>query len=97
MPPAGHHCPSPPLSTVSEGVERGAPVTRVYSDSNGSFVLLAADCPADPADYDGGLVVTCMSCLLEQHPEAGRGLDLAKRHGAAHLDEGGEWMIGGEA
>jgi hypothetical protein len=90
----GHLCASERLSVITEGVDRGAPIVRIYG-SDDSFVLLDEDCPADADDYDGQLVVVCMGCLLEEHPEAARGLDLAKNYGAAHLADG-EW-IGGEA
>ncbi|HXQ85228.1 MAG: hypothetical protein WCE47_12670 [Gaiella sp.] len=33
-----------------------------------------------------------MHCLLDEHPEIGRGLDLAREHGAADLDDDGEWV-----
>lgn len=33
-------------------------------------------------------------CLLEEHPEVGRGLDIACRFGVADLDENGTWVVG---
>ena len=33
-------------------------------------------------------------CLLDEHPEIGRGLDLAREHGAADLDDDGAWVAG---
>jgi hypothetical protein len=35
-----------------------------------------------------------MHCLLDEHPEIGRGLDIAREHGVADLDEAGERVIG---
>jgi hypothetical protein len=31
---------------------------------------------------------------LDDHPEIGRGLDIARRYGVADLDESGEWAVG---
>src|SRR3954447_12935753 len=36
----------------------------------------------------------CLGCLLEEHPEIGRGLDIARKHRVADLNEDGEWVIG---
>ena len=41
-------------------------------------------------DHDSELV--CLHCLLDDHPELGRGLDVAREHGVAGLDEQGEWV-----
>jgi hypothetical protein len=95
MPRERHHSPSKRLSVVSEGVARGEPVTRIYGE-DGSYILLDEDCPESGDDYTGELTVVCLDCLLDQRPEVGRGLDIAKRHHAAHRDEAGDW-IGGEA
>ncbi len=35
-----------------------------------------------------------MACLLDDHPELGRGLDIAREYGVADLDELGEWIVG---
>jgi hypothetical protein len=32
--------------------------------------------------------------LIDDHPEIGRGLDMAREHGAADLAESGEWVVG---
>ena len=36
--------------------------------------------------------VICLSCLLDDHPELGAALDLARRYGAAELDLDGRWI-----
>ena len=33
-------------------------------------------------------------CLIEEHPEIGRGLDIAHEYGVADLDDDGEWQVG---
>ena len=42
-----------------------------------------------------GISLVCVSCLIDDHPEIGRGLGLAREHGVADLDEtgarGGRW------
>ncbi len=47
-----------------------------------------------PDDYaDGrGFVTLCLHCLIDSHPEAGRGFDLAREHGVAFLVDG-EWFV----
>jgi len=35
----------------------------------------------------------CLHCLLDDHPELGRGLDLAREYGEALLEDG-EWVAG---
>lgn len=34
----------------------------------------------------------CLHCLLDEYPAVGRGLDVARRWGAADLGESGEWV-----
>jgi hypothetical protein len=36
----------------------------------------------------------CLHCLIDDHPEIGRGLDIAREYGVADLDENGEWGVG---
>jgi hypothetical protein len=36
----------------------------------------------------------CLRCLVNDHPELGRGLDIAREYGVADLDENGEWAVG---
>lgn len=36
----------------------------------------------------------CMHGLLDEHPEVGRGLDIARKFRIADLDEAGEWAVG---
>ena len=35
-----------------------------------------------------------LACLLEEHPEIGRGLDIAREHLVADLDDDGDWIVG---
>lgn len=77
---------------VSEGVRQGQAVTRVIHGESG-FTLLAAEmADENPDDHDIEEVhVVCLDCLLELHPEAGAGMDFARRAGSSrfHL---GQWM-----
>lgn len=64
------------------------------------FSVLFSDAP-DPKDFDEaadelpeGITLVCLHCLIEDHPELGRGLDLAREYGLADLDENGEWVVG---
>jgi hypothetical protein len=36
----------------------------------------------------------CLDCLIDDNPEIGRALDIAREYGVADLDETGEWVIG---
>ena len=59
--------------------------------------MLFDDAP-DPDDVAGpehpGITLVRLSCLLDDHPEIGRGLDIAREYGVADLDENGEWVVG---
>ena len=63
------------------------------------FSVLFDDAP-DPEDLPEvgedslppGITLVCLHCLLDEHPEIGRGLDVAREHGAADLDERGVWV-----
>ena len=48
----------------------------------------------NPDELPEGITLVCMNCLLDDHPELGRGLDLAREHGVADLDENDEWIVG---
>ena len=59
------------------------------------FTVLFVDAP-EPEELDEhgqhpAVSLMCMHCLLDEHPEVGRGLDIARGHGVADLDEDGEW------
>ena len=62
------------------------------------FTVLFDDAP-EPDEVDDvndhpGISLVCLRCLLDDHPKIGRGLDLAREHGAAELDLDGEWVAG---
>ena len=61
------------------------------------FTVLFEDAP-DPDDLDDGDELpedlVCLHCLLDDHPELGRGLDIAREYGVADLDGDGEWVVG---
>lgn len=57
------------------------------------YMILFSDAP-ELDDLDDASELVCMHCLLNEHPEAGRGLDLARQHGGASLD-GDEWVAAG--
>ena len=52
------------------------------------------DLPENGNELPEGITVVCLSCLIEDHPEIGRGLDIAREYGVADLDENGEWVVG---
>lgn len=66
------------------------------SDFDSGFTVLFDDAP-DPDDVDdvtedSRISWLCLHCLIEDYPEIGAGLDLAKRRGAADLNDVGEWV-----
>jgi hypothetical protein len=82
------------LAAVTPAVEAGAsPIRVLYFAEDETFLLLDADAPEDPNDCDQELTVVCAHCLLEHHPQAGRGMDIARRAGEARL-RGGAWCSG---
>jgi hypothetical protein len=80
------------LAVTTQAVKAGAAPTRVHYCADGSFLLFDADASEDPSEHDPEkMVVVCAHCLIEQHPAAGRGMDVAQRRGAARY-EGGTWV-----
>lgn len=59
----------------------------------GGFTLLDAEMADENPDEHGveEFHVVCLDCLLEAHPEAGAGMDLARRAGSSRLHVG-TWM-----
>jgi hypothetical protein len=61
------------------------------------FTVLFDDAP-DPDEVEGPddprISVVCLSCLIDDHPELGRGLDIAREYSVADLDENGAWIVG---
>lgn len=64
------------------------------------FTVLFEDAP-DPEDLPDagdelpeGITLVCLDCLIDDHPEIGRGLDIAREYGVADLDENDEWVVG---
>ena len=80
----------PPVSSI--GYEK-----PMWPGDSG-FSVLFVDAP-DPEDLPEvsdnlppGITLVCLHCLLDEHPEMGRGLDLAREHGVADLEDDGEWV-----
>ncbi len=61
------------------------------------LTVLFSDAP-DPDDVEvpehPGISLAHLNCLLDDHPEIGRGLDIAREYGVADLDENDEWVVG---
>jgi len=68
------------------------------SPSDSGFSVLFSDAPdPDELDEDGQhpeVAIVCLDCLIDDHPEIGRGLSIAREYGLADLDESGEWVVG---
>ena len=61
------------------------------------FTVLFDDAP-DPDEVQGPddprISLVHLDCLLDEHPEIGRGLDIAREYGVADLDDDDEWVVG---
>jgi len=62
------------------------------------FTVLFDDAP-DPEELDDkgqhpAVTIVCLHCLIDDHPEIGRGLKIAREYGVADLDDRGEWVVG---
>jgi hypothetical protein len=78
---------------VSIGYER-----EKLGPTDSGFTVLFSDAP-DPKELDErgqhpGVSIVCLGCLIDDNPELGRGLDLAREYGVADRDEAGEWVVG---
>jgi hypothetical protein len=65
--------------------------------TDSGFTVLFDDAPdADAAQgaEHPGISFVCLDCLIDDHPDLGRGLDIARQYGVADLDDDGEWVVG---
>ena len=63
------------------------------SPIDSAYCVLFSD--VDPDDDDSAdTELVCMHCLVDDHPEIGRGLDIAREYGIADLDDEGQWVVG---
>jgi hypothetical protein len=80
------------LAVISDGVRRGRPATRVIYGEGGFTLLDAEMADENPGERDiEEFHVVCLDCLLDQHPEAGAGMDVARRTGSSRFHVG-IWM-----
>lgn len=80
------------LAVISDGVHQGRPIVRVIYGEGGFTLLDAEMADENPDDHElEEFHAVCLACLIETHPEAGAGMDIAKRAGSSrfHL---GMWM-----
>lgn len=73
---------------------------RPLGPRDSGFTVLFDDAP-DPEDVPvsgdrlpPGITLVCLHCLVEDHPEVGRGLEIAREYGVADLDDDGKWVMG---
>ena len=61
------------------------------------FSVLFDDAP-DPDEVQGPddprITLVCLDCLIDDHPEIGRGLEIARRFGVADVGDDGVWIVG---
>jgi hypothetical protein len=92
VPSHGHHSPRTRLAIVSDGVHQGRPVTRVIYGDSGFTLLDRAMQDENPDDHElEEFHAVCLDCLIERHPEAGAGMDVARRAGSSRFLVG-VWM-----
>ncbi len=71
----------------------GYAAERVFEGDSGFTVIFEdAPAPGEVRENDPRITWVCLHCLIEERPEIGRGLDLAREYGAADVDESGEWQ-----
>jgi hypothetical protein len=73
------------------------PIVRISflepeDDWDSGYLILYSDAPDLDNEVDDATTLVCVHCLVDHDPEAGRGLDLARQHGGASLDDG-EWAV----
>ena len=78
------------FAVISDGVRQGRLITRVIY-GEGTFTLLDAEMADEDPDEHGpeAFHAVCLDCLLCGHPEAGRGMDVARRAGSSRFHA---WM-----
>ncbi|HEX6664813.1 MAG TPA: hypothetical protein VF025_14165, partial [Gaiellaceae bacterium] len=79
---------------VDRGVLEGEPVRAVSwlepeHEWDSGFALFRG-----PPDSDAETALVCLHCLIDEHPEIGRGLELAREHGEATRN-GNTWSVRG--
>jgi hypothetical protein len=84
----------PPSGSSGLEVELGSPCPSGISDSGLTILLDDAPDPSEVEPGDPGVGLVHLSCLIDDHPELGRGLDIAREYGVADLDDDGEWVVG---
>lgn len=81
------------LAVISDAVHQGQPVTRVLYGEGGFTLLDAEMADENPDEHElEEFHVVCLDCLIDQHPEVGAGMDIAKRAGSSRFVEGHGWM-----
>lgn len=65
--------------------------------TDSGFSLSRADAPRMGPRSDTPVETVCIHCVLDEWSGIGRGLDLARKHGAAWLGVDGEWILGEQA
>lgn len=62
------------------------------------YTVIYSDAPEpDELDEQGqhpDVAIVCLHCLLDDHPDVGRGFDIAREYGVADLHDRGEWVVG---
>ena len=85
----------PPVFSIGYEREKLGP-------GDSGFTVLFDDAPDpddipkedNPVELPPGITLVCLHCLINDHPEIGRGLDIAREYGVADLDDDGEWVVG---
>jgi hypothetical protein len=81
-----------PVVIIDPGVVGGDPIHAIsylQPEHEWESGFAAWSVPPERAD-DRGSQLICLACFLDDHPEASRGMDLARRHGQAIYD-GNDW------
>lgn len=87
----GGHGARKATAITTRRVMAGDPVVYIGREPDGNFAVFDAANPWTLTADD--LVAICSHCLVESHPEAQRGLELAYAYGSAWRDDDGKWRL----
>ena len=64
----------------------------MWANDSGITVLMSDSDDVRPGDPR--ITLQHLGCLLDDHPELGLGLAIAREYGVADLDDDSEWVVG---
>ena len=85
----------PPIFSIGYDPPKDDPYGR-----DSGFTILYDDSP-NPEDVTGDddprITWVCMHCVIDEHPEIGPGLAIARHYRVADLDDNNQWVPGDQS